>query len=121
MLKDSKLTIKGSKLLTLLHEDRTYSCRFISIMLLELVSATAEVKHGDSQLTNDHHHFFVTTCGPQPKMKEIWPTTTKQAMYLLCSLLKGKGGARNQLHLKAPITILPSHLQLQKSHGTFLL
>jgi hypothetical protein len=64
--------LKGSKLLTLLREDRTYPCQFIPIMLSELVSTTVEVKHGDLQLTTDHHHyFFVTTCGPQPKMKEI--------------------------------------------------
>ncbi len=65
MLKGSKLTLKGSKSLMLLHEDRTYSCQFISIMLSELVSTlTVEVKHGDSQPTTDHHHFFFTTCGP---------------------------------------------------------
>jgi hypothetical protein len=63
--------LKGSKLLKLLREDRTYPCQFIPIMLSELVSTTVEVKHGDSQLTTDHHHLFVTTCGPQPKMKEI--------------------------------------------------
>jgi hypothetical protein len=121
MLKGSKLMLKGSKLLTLLHEDRTYPCQFISIMLSELVSTTVEVKHGDLQPTTDHHHFFITTCGPQPKTKEIWPTTMKYAMYPLRSPLKGKGGAHNQLHLKAPIAILPSHPQLQKSHGIFLL
>jgi hypothetical protein len=121
MLKGSKLMLKGSKLLMLLQEDGISPCWFISIMLLELVSTTVEVKHGDSQLTTDHHYFFGTTCGPQPKTKEIWPTTTKHAMYPLRSPLNGKGGARNQLHLKAPIVILPSHPQLQKSHGTFLL
>jgi hypothetical protein len=121
MLKGSKLALKGSKLPTLLHEDRTYPCQFISIMLSELVSTTVEVKNGDLQPTTDHHHFFVTTCSPQPKTKESWPTTTKHAMYPLRSPLKGKGGARNQLHLKALIAILPSHLQLQKSHGKFLL
>ncbi len=75
----------------LLREDRTYLCQFISIMLLELVSTTVEVKHGDLQLTTDHHHFFFTTCGPQPKMKEIWPTTTKHAMCPPLQPVKGKG------------------------------
>jgi hypothetical protein len=71
MLNGSKLMLKGSKLLTLLHEDRTYPCQFISIMLLELVSTTAEVKHGDSQLTTDHHHFSSSPPAPNPKQRQF--------------------------------------------------
>ncbi len=43
MFKGSKLMFKGSKLLTLC-EDRTYLHQFISIILLELVSTTIEVR-----------------------------------------------------------------------------
>jgi hypothetical protein len=43
MFKGSKLTFKGSKLL-MLHEDRIYPCKFISIISSELVSTTVEVR-----------------------------------------------------------------------------
>ncbi len=94
----------------------------VSVHFHHVVGISINYRRGENSIWR----FSTDNCpppppAPNPKQRQFGPQQPSTSSSPLLSPLKGKGGACNQLHLKAPIAILPSHSQMQNNHGTFLL